>query len=245
MKLLDSIRQIMKRRGRPVARALPPEKEEITATRFIAEGLTPGKVQELFEVIQLRDAIPHLPADFAGGKVLQVLFMGAPLGRELSAKGAGAILNAYIGRAEVAGGGGEKMYAFRSAADRLPLKEWSCRWALSSAPAAPAVPVAGLIHELGRVVEPGGGATFIDWHPYSVAVIRALAGRPAIDEKEGIGFEKYFRAFQKSGFQVTGIKESFVDGSVRKMMESEEEKQWYEKYRKTPLILTVLLKKAR
>lgn len=247
MKFFASLRQSLKKlsskKSAPAVKRR--DKDEITATRYVAAGLSPSKVKELFEVVQLRDVMTQLPADFAGGKILQLLFMGAPLSHECREKGAGTILTGYIGRAEAATTKLEQEFAFRTAADRLPLRDWSCRWALSLAPQAPAVAVGGLIRELGRVVEPGGGAVFVDWHPYSVAVVRALAGRPVVDEKEGIGFEKYFRAFQKGGFQVTGVRESFVDGSVRKMMEKPEEKQWYEKYRKTPLAMTLSLKKAR
>ena len=219
-------------------------REEVTETRHAAGGLAFAKIKEIFEVIQLREIVPRLPDDYAGGNILHLLFTGSPLTTAFKDKGAGPVLAGYVSPTSNLSGGGEAL-AFRTAPDRLPIKEWSCRWALSSAPVVPALAVAGQINELGRVIEPGGGAVFVDWHPYSHAVVSSLSSRKVVDENEGVGFEKYFRAFQKAGFIATQVKEAFIDGSFRKLMDTDEEKDWYNKHRRQPFAIMFFLKKSK
>ncbi len=221
------------------------EPDEITVTRQVAGGLSVLKSRELFEVIQTREILPRLPDDFAGKYAAHFLFSGSPYTSELREKGAGHVLVGYIGRMRTPRGGQDGELRFRTAADRIPLKEWACHWALVSPPTVPAAPVSRLIKELGRILEPGGTAVCMDWHPYSAAVREALGDRPAIDESEGIGLEKYFRAFKDAGLQATLVKESFVDGSVRKLMETDDDKDWYNEHRREPFAILLFVKKTK
>ncbi len=217
--------------------------EEVTSTRYIAGGLSVPKSRELFEVVQMKEVLPRLPDDFAGGNVGHFLFSGTPLTSEFKSKGAGRVLAGYLGRVRTQKSTNDIELRFRSAPDRLALKEWSCRWALVSAPSVPALPVVRLIKELGRVLEPGGGGAIIDWHPYSGAVRNILSDRPTVDTAEGMGLEKYYAAFQEAGMMATHVKETFVDGSLRKMMETQEDKEWYNNHRKEPFAIVFFVKK--
>ncbi len=235
-----------KKETKAATRAKPiPEAPEITETRSVAGGLSVPKSRELFEVIQLREVVPRLPDDFAGKFVAHLLFTGSPLTASFREKGAGKVLVGYMGRVRTQRSPNETELRFKTMADRLPLKEWCCRWALMSAPTIPSAPTSRLIQELGRIIEPGGGAAIIDWHPYSKAVLEAVRQRPAVDEAEGIGLEKYFRAFSKVGLMATEIREIFVDGGMRKLMETDEDKNWYQKHRREPLAIIIFAKKTK
>lgn len=221
-----------------------PEVEEITAARHVAGGLPVPKSRELFEVIQTREILPRLPDEFAGKMVAHLLFSGTPFTSLLREKGAGKILVGYIGRfrsRQVASG---MELRFRTSADRIPLKEWCCRFALLSAPTVPTTPIGRLIRELGRIIEPGGGAALVDWHPYSAAVRNTIAERPVQDGTEGIGIEKYFKAFKDAGLIVTQVKEAFVDGSFRKLMETKDDQIWYKEHRREPYAIVFFVKKT-
>jgi hypothetical protein len=235
---------LAKKKDRTAVKKRESEKDEITVTRHMAGGLSASKAREIFEVIQTREIVPHLPDDFADKMVSHFLFTGSPLTYAFRDKGAGKILVGYIGRTQIRKSSNDMELCFRAAPDRLPLKEWCCRWALVSAPTVPITPICLLIRDLGRIIEPGGGAAIIDWHPYSSAARSAFGSRSTADESEGIGFEKYFRAFKDAGFIATEVKEAFVDGSISKLMETREDKEWYTRHRYEPFAIVLFVKKT-
>lgn len=223
----------------------PIEKEEVTATRNLVAGLSVAKVNEIFEVIQTREVLPRLPSDFADGLVGHFLFSGSALTSSFRGKGAKSVLVTYLGPFRLRRQAKEQEFYVQASPERLPYKEWICRWVLLSAPTLPATPMARLIKELGRVIEPGGGGIIVDWHPYSSVVQETLKSRPVTDEREGVGFEKYFKALQQSGLIATQVKEIFVDGVLRSLMETTDEKEWYNAQRRKPLALLLIVKKQK
>lgn len=217
-------------------------REEETATRVVAGGLSLPKSREIYEIVQTREVLNRLP-DIAEGTVAHFLFAGSPITRSLQEAGAGRVLVGYIGKVRTASGDEPREFRFQTAADRLPLRERSCRFALVSAPLSPGLPMMSLVKEVGRILESGSTAIILDWHPYSAAVQSLMAKKAAIDESEGIGLEKYFRAFKEAELTATEVREAFVDGSLRKMMETEDEKEWYADHRREPLFMALFVKK--
>lgn len=218
-------------------------REEETATRTIEGGLSFPKSRELFEVIQTREVVPHLPR-WQQGQVAHFLFSGSPLTDVLQQQGARTIIAGYLGGARTGRSKKAGEWRFRGGLTSLPLKNNSLDWALLSAPALPATQIVPLLKELGRIVKPGGGGLFIDWHPYSGAVQAAVADRPAVDATEGLGLERYFKALRSAHLEIRELREAFIDASVRSLMESAEDKDWFDRHKRQPLALLISFHKA-
>lgn len=99
------------------------------------------------------------------------------------------------------------------------------------------------IKEFSRLLSITGEGVFSDFHPFGMFAKRGnLRLRPAESSVRGV--EDYYKICRSAGLKVTGVRESFIDESLRSLFVTEDEKSSFRIVKDTPLVIYLFVKKG-
>jgi SAM-dependent methyltransferase len=183
--------------------------------------LAPARIADLIEwSIQrvMKDALP----DLSGLTALEIGEGPARYLPHLLASKAQTAVGVEIGGAvSEKQGDASRGYVLRAQPSRLPFPNNRFGYAIARLATPQQGDVVRVVHELGRVLAPGGQGVLIDYHPFGPYAKRGT-GRLRSAESGLRRFEDYYRLAKKVDLRVVDLREAIVDEEMRSFFEQPE-----------------------
>jgi len=205
--------------------------------------LTAARIHELVEAatqLVMANALPDLTDQTA----LEV-GQGHPLygPRMLGLKAQAAIGVEISGDESAVQGDPSRGFVLRAQASRLPFASNRFAYILGRLATTSQGDMVRVVHELGRVLAPGGQGVIVDYHPYGLYARRGTHRlRPAESNIRKI--EDYYRLCKLAGIRVVDLKESLIEEDMRPLFK-ENEISAYRSLKGTPFLVFVFVYKPK
>lgn len=134
------------------------------------------------------------------------------------------------------------VHTVRAAAKNIPFEDGFFDFVVASLATSAVGDISRVIKEVGRQLAIGGNAIIADFHPFGCF---AKKGPVRLRALESVihGVEDYYKICKLSGFQITYIKEIFLDENLRSFFVTPEEKASFRSIKDTPFLIFIMVTK--
>lgn len=99
------------------------------------------------------------------------------------------------------------------------------------------------IKEFSRILAISGEGVIVDFHPFGLYAKRgSLRLKPV--EATVKGLEEYYKMCKSASLKITGVRESFLDETLRSLFVTESEKMAFRMVKDTPLLIYLMVRKG-
>lgn len=248
----QSLRRAMEALGRIVEKLIGKAKQArvqvesrggVQPLLSLESQLTPARVRELVEAATQR-VIANVMPELTEQATLEV-GEGPPLygPRMLGQKAQTAIGVEISGAESSVQGDPSRGFVLRAQPARLPFAGNRFAYILGRLATAAQGDMVRVVHELGRVLAPGGQGVIVDYHPYGLYAKRGIHRlRPAESTIRKI--EDYYRLCKLAGVRVVDLKEALIEDDMRPLFK-EDEIGAYRALKGTPFLVFIFIYKPK
>ena len=200
------------------------------------------KLKELINSAVEKVVAPAIPP-LVDKTALEIREGGAAFAKVFKERGASVAIHNDMGSGGASYGRAEGTSSVKGGASKLPFEDGFFDYIVGNFASSYQGDLIKTVKELSRLLTISGEGVIVHFHPFGMYAKRGgLRLKPAESTIRGI--EDYYKICKATGLKVVGVKESFIDETMRSMFVTDEEKLSFRMVKDAPLLIYIFAKKG-